>query len=163
MTQQEIFIKMALDAWHIHVKRTDDLLNGLSDEQLLNEIAPGRNRGIYLLGHLAAVHDKMLPILGFGDQINADLYRVFVEQPDQAITELPSIPDLRLYWNEVNKTLAGHFNQLTTDDWFKKHNSVSEEDFAKEPHRNKLNLVVNRTNHLATHFGQLIFLKAKEE
>jgi hypothetical protein len=69
MAQQEVFIKMVLDAWNVYVKRTDDLFNALSDEQLLNEIAPKRNRGIYLLGHLTAVHDRMLPILGFGNAL----------------------------------------------------------------------------------------------
>jgi len=40
-----------------------------------------------------------------------------------------------------------------------KHTSVSEEDFAKEPHRNRLNVLTTRTTHLASHYGQLIFLK----
>lgn len=44
-----------------------------------------------------------------------------------------------------------------------KHSAVSEEDFAKEPHRNKLNLLLNRTNHLSYHHGQLVFLKEKLE
>ncbi len=162
MTQQEIFIKMVLDAWHAYVKRTDDLFKSLSDEDLMKEVAPGRNRGIYLLGHLAAVHDKMLPVLGFGTVINPDLYRAFVENPDKAITDLPPINELRNYWNEANNQLAFQFNKLTAVDWFQKHNSVSEEDFAKEPHRNKLNLLINRTNHLANHFGQLVFLKRRE-
>ncbi len=43
-------IKMVLDAWHTHIKRTDDLFNSLTDEQLMQEIAPGKNRGVYLLG-----------------------------------------------------------------------------------------------------------------
>ncbi|HWZ04565.1 MAG TPA: hypothetical protein VNX40_13200 [Mucilaginibacter sp.] len=49
----EIFVKMALDAWHGQLKSTDSLLNKLSDEQLMQEVSPGRNRGIYLLGHLS--------------------------------------------------------------------------------------------------------------
>ena len=162
MLQEEVFIRMVLDAWHVHVKRTDELIDSLSDEDLLKEIAPGRNRGIYLLGHLAAVHDKMLPILGFGDQVNAKAYHLFVEQADKVIPELPSITDLRAYWNQVNGRLGTNFNNLTYKDWFQRHNSVSEEDFAREPHRNKLNLVVNRTNHLANHLGQLSLLKPKK-
>lgn len=163
MTQQEIFIKMVLNAWNTHVKRTDELFNALSDEQLLNEIAPNRNRGIYLLGHLTAVHDKMLPILGFGNQLYPHLYNAFVEKPDKAVTDIPAIADLRLYWKEVNGNLAENFKELMPDEWFQRHNSVSEEDFIKEPHRNKLNLIINRTNHLATHLGQLIFFNNKEE
>lgn len=159
--QLELFIKMVLDAWHTQVKRTDDLFNALSDEQLMNEVAPGRNRGVYLLGHLAAVHDRMLPILGFGDPLKPELYHTFVESPDKAIAEIPTVNNLRPYWKEINAKLAEGFYKLTPDEWFQKHNSVSEEDFAKEPHRNKLNIIINRTNHLTSHLGQLIFLKAK--
>jgi hypothetical protein len=61
----------------------------------------------------------------------------------------------------VNTLLSQHFNKLTPLEWFQKHNSVSEEDFVKEPHRNKLNLIINRTNHLASHLGQLLYLKEK--
>jgi hypothetical protein len=159
--QEELFIKMVLDAWHTQVKQTDDLLNLLSDDQLLNEIAPGRNRGIYLLGHLTAVHDRMLPLLGFGDQRYPNLYKTFVERADKTEAAIPSAEDLRNYWKETNNLLSEYFSKLSITQWFEKHNAVSETDFAKEPHRNKLNIVINRTNHLANHLGQLLLLKSK--
>ncbi len=162
-TQEELFIKMVLDAWDIQVKRMDDLFSSLSDEQLMNEIAPGRNRGVYLLGHMAALHDRMLPILGFGDQLNSEMYKIFVENPDKVIAKLPAIADLRVYWKNINTTLSKRFNNLTPADWFQKHNSISEEDFATEPHRNKLNIIINRTNHLSSHLGQLFFLEGKKD
>lgn len=161
-TQEEIFIKMVLDAWYTQVTRMDDIFSSLSDEQLMNEIAPGRNRGVYLLGHMAAVHDRMLPLLGLGEQLNSDMYKIFVENPDKAIAQLPAIGNLKLYWRNVNTTLSKHFNNLTPAEWFQKHNSVSEEDFATEPHRNKLNIIINRTNHLSSHLGQLYYLSKKE-
>jgi hypothetical protein len=34
---------------------------------------------------------------------------------------------------------------------------------AKEPHRNKLNLLMNRTNHLSYHLGQLVLLQQQCE
>ena len=160
-TQEELFIKMVLDAWHTQVKRTGDLFDLFSDEQLMKEIAPGRNRGIYLLGHLTAVHDKMLPVLGLGHQLNPELYHIFVENRDKAIANIPATANLRHLWKEVNNILSQRFNKLTPAEWFQKHNSVSEEDFEKEPHRNRLNLVINRTNHLASHQGQLLYLKEK--
>lgn len=163
MAQRKLFIKMVLDAWETHVKRTSDLFNELTDEQLQKEVAPGRNRGVYLLGHLAAVHDHMLPILGLGKQLYPELYEPFVDNADNAVTSIPSTADLRSKWNTVNEILAQHFNQLSPADWFQKHNSVSEEDFAKEPHRNKLNIIINRTNHLSSHLGQLLFLKERSE
>ena len=160
---EELMVKMALDAWHTHIKRTDDLFNELSDEKLMTEIAPGRNRGVYLLGHLTAVHDRMLPLLGFGEQRNPELYKIFVESPDKTVDQIPATNELRAFWKKTNEKLAEEFNKLTARDWFQRHNAVSEEDFSKEPHRNKLNLVINRTNHLATHLGQLVFLPDKNE
>ena len=160
-TNEELFIKMILDAWYAHLKRTDELFDSFSDEQLMREIAPGKNRGIYLLGHLTAVHDKMLPVLGMGNQLHPELYHIFVENSDKAVASIPATSDLRHSWKKVNNSLSQHFNKLTPAEWFQKHNSVSEEDFIKEPHRNKLNLIINRTNHLASHLGQLIYLKEK--
>ena len=159
--QKELLVKMVLDAWHSYIKRTDDLLNELSQEQLMKQVSPGRNRGIYLLGHLAAVHDRVLSLLNLGDPIRPELYEIFVVQADNHNSIALEISDLLLYWKNVNSTLAERFSKMHVEEWFQKHTSVSEEDFAKEPHRNKLNIIINRTNHLAAHFGQLIFLKTK--
>jgi hypothetical protein len=60
----------------------------------------------------------------------------------------------------VNDTLASQFEKMTAAEWFTRHQAVSEEDFKKEPHRNKLNLVINRTNHLSGHYAQMIFLSS---
>ena len=158
-TQQELIIQQLIDNWNSHVKRTDNLLITLSDEQLQNEIAPGKNRGIYLLGHLAAVHDRMIPLMGFGKQLRPEMEEFFILNPDKSKTNLPSIKELRAYWTEVNALLSSHFNAMKTDNWFERHTSVTEEDFAKEPHRNKLGIVISRTSHLAYHLGQLALLK----
>jgi len=159
--QQEIMIKLSLDAWHSHIKRTDDLLAALSDEQLKKETAPGRNTGTYLLGHLVAVHDRMLPLFNLGERSHADLDDAFIANPDKSNKEIPSLDKLRGYWKDVNTKLATHFNALSADEWMQKHTSVSDEDFAKEPYRNKLSVLISRTNHLAYHFGQLAYLKQK--
>lgn len=158
-TEQEVFIKIGLDAWNIYVERTNKLFESLTDEQLQQQVAPNRNTALYLLGHLTAVHDSMLPLLGFRDRLYPSLQEVFIKNPDRSGLEKPAASLLRQYWKEVNEALAGHFSKLTSDEWFQKHDSVSAEDFQKEPHRNRLNVLVNRTNHLASHYGQLVFLK----
>jgi hypothetical protein len=162
MASEVILIKMVLDAWHTHIERTDQLFNSLSNDQLMKEIAPGRNRGVYLLGHLGAVHDRILPLLELRNPLHPELWEPFVETPDKEVTELPATQTLRQYWKEINTNLAGNISGLSPEEWFQKHASVSAEDFAKEPHRNKLNIIVNRTNHLANHLGQLLLLKPKD-
>lgn len=51
--------------------------------------------------------------------------------------------------------------ELSPADWFAKHTAVSDEDFAKEPHRNRLNVLLSRTIHQSNHLGQLSLLKKK--
>jgi len=157
----EIFVKMALDGWQGQLKSTDTLLNKLSDEQLMQEVSPGRNRGIYLLGHLASVHDLMLPLLRFEEPMYPALRPIFVDSPDRAVADLPPISELRGQWTAVNEKLAAHFAGLSPDEWFTRHASISQEDFEKEPHRNRLNVILVRTIHLSSHRGQLAFLASK--
>jgi hypothetical protein len=55
--------------------------------------------------------------------------------------------------------LGERLASLSEEQWFQRHNSVSEEDFQKEPHRNKLNVLLGRSTHIAYHLGQLVLLK----
>ena len=159
INRQLLIIKMALDPWNTQISRADKLFHALPDEQLKEEVATGRNSGVYLLGHLTAVHDALFPLLGLGEKLYPRLENIFIENADKSGIEKPPVSELRNCWTMVNNKLSQHFNQFTFDEWFQKHASVSDEDFAKEPHRNKLNVVLNRTNHLMYHLGQLAFLK----
>lgn len=157
--QKQLVIKSVLDAWNSRIDAAGKLFDSLTDEQLLQEIAPGRNRGIYLLGHLTAVHDKMLPLLGFESQVYTHLDEPFLNKPDKSVSSIPSIKELRDNWKNINSKLAMHFNKLSVDEWFQKHTAVSDEEFLKEPHRNRINVVVGRTNHMQYHIGQVALLK----
>lgn len=159
MATTETCIKMILDRWDGSIKNCDIMLNSLTDEQLQKEVAPGKNRGIYLLGHLIAVHDDMLILMDMGDKLYPELNEPFIKSPDKAVAELPSAAELRSYWTKQCETLKRKFDALTPSAWFEKHTAVSAEDFANEPHRNKLNIVVTRTSHLQYHSGQLVLLK----
>jgi hypothetical protein len=159
MNKEDVFVTMALQAWETHVTRAGNLLNDLHDEQLLREIAPGKNRGIYLVGHLIAVHDAMNSILETGERSYAELDAAFLNHPDKSGLNIPAITELRGYWEQVHSKLNNALKQIPATTWFQKHAAVSAEDFARQPARNKLNVLLNRTNHLAYHLGQLQLLK----
>lgn len=158
-TQQSLFVKMALMAWDTQNGYLTKLINSLPDEQLEKEIAPGKNTGVYLLGHLIAVSDGLLPLLGFGDRLYPEMEEMFLRTPDKSGLKFPSIEELKKRLDAVNNELNKHFESTDADGWFSRHMSVSPEDFAKEPHRNKLNVVINRTSHMANHIGQMILLR----
>lgn len=158
-SEKELIIKMVISNWELQNKRLDGLLAKLSDDQVAAEVSPNRNSGVYLLGHLTAVSDGMITLFGLGEKLYPELEEIFLKNSDKSGLEKPSLDQLKSYWNHVNNTLSNYFSNMQPDDWFAPHTAISPEDFAKEPHRNKLNILLNRTNHEAYHLGQLVFLK----
>ena len=157
----DLFVKMSLSAWKTQNTKMDEFLAKLNDEELARETAPGRNTGSYLLGHLTAVNDSLFNFLGLGERMHPELDDVFLRSPDGSGKEMPGLQQLRAYWSEVNAALYNKVEAIPPPAWFEKHSAVSEEDFNKEPHRNKLNIILNRTTHQAYHLGQLAYLLSK--
>jgi predicted methyltransferase len=158
MTTTELLVKMVIDRWNGSIANLNKHLNALTDEQLQKEIAPGKNRGTYLLGHLIAVHDDMLILLNMGEKLYPELFEPFIKQADKVAAQVPSVAELRAMWTKQNEVLQEKFANATTEEWFEKHSAVSAEDFANEPHRNKLNIIITRTSHLQYHSGQIVLL-----
>ena len=154
-----LFVRTTLKAWETQVNRVNDFFESVTDDDLLREVAPGRNRGLYLLGHLTAVNDGILPLLGLGQKLYPHLEKIFITSRDKSGLEFPPGKELRQCWSDVNEELMEHFVRLEPAEWLAKHAVVSAEDFAKEPHRNRLNVVITRITHMHYHLGQLIFIK----
>jgi hypothetical protein len=159
MDQKTVLTKAALNSWQIQVDRCTQFINSLQDEQLVKEIAPGRNRGVYLVGHLAAIHDALPEILGLGKRAFPNLQPVFIDSPDSKADTVPPIQELRKIWTAVHDRLKNEFQKMQPDDWFRRHESMTDADFEKDPARNKLSVLLSRTAHIAYHFGQLRLLK----
>src|ERR1700757_1038144 len=159
MTNEEILGVTVLNSWKLAINRFGKTLSELSDEQLQQQVAPGRNRVFYLLGHLTAIHDRMFPMLGLGERLHPELDEPYITNPDRALTDPVSASDLKKAWTEVNRKLTAAFERFTPEDWLQKHTAVSDEDFAKNPTRNRLAVVMSRTNHTSFHSGQAILAK----
>ena len=154
-TQSNLLVKMILMGWDAQNSYLNKLISSLTDEQLAKEIAPDKNTGVYLLGHLIAVSDGMLPLLGFGDRLFPEMEEVFIKNPDRSGQVFPPVTELKQRLEAVNTKINSHFKSTEVDGWLSRHTAVSSEDFVKEPHRNKLNVVINRTGHMAYHIGQM--------
>jgi len=160
MTNEELYLSVTLKAWKTNIERADKAFFNLTPEQLPKEIAPGKNRLIYLWGHLTAVHDAMLPLLGFGQRLHPEFDEPFLSNPDKALPNMPSAEKVRNAWDEVNRKLLDGFAELRAADWLQKHAAVSEEDYAKDPLRNRFAILLSRTNHLSYHLGQVFLVPA---
>ncbi len=159
MTNEELLATAALKSWKQVLGQFDKGLAALTDNDFQKRVAPGRNRLYYLLGHLAAVHDRLLPMLGVSDRLHPELDEAFISHPDGAQSDTVSVAELRRAWSEVNSRLSSTFDRYSPQDWLHKHTAVSDEDFAADPTRNRLAVVLSRTNHLSFHTGQLVLAK----
>lgn len=159
MTTEEMLSRTALHSWKLVIGRFSDAIAPLSDEQLQKQVAPGKNRLLYLVGHLTAVHDRMFPMLGLGERLHPELDDIYITSPDRTRPDPVSAGELKQAWSEVNTRLTAAFEKLTPQQWLEKHTAVSDEDFAKDPTRNRLAVVMSRTNHASFHTGQAVLTK----
>jgi hypothetical protein len=156
MENEGPYAALGLKVWKAQIERADKLFGSLSSEDVLREIAPGRNRLLYLWGHLTAVHDAMLPLLVIGERLHPEFDVAFVSNPDKSQANIPSHEQVRQAWTTVNGELSKGFDKMSWPDWLRRHTAVSEEDFAKDTSRNRFAILLSRTNHLSYHLGQAV-------
>ena len=158
MNNEELLVATAVNAWKVAIDQIDRLLSALTDDQLQTQVSPGRNRVYYIVGHLAALHDKMLPLLSFGARLHPELDEQFVK-PERSVPDTLSATDLRRAFGEINATLTQKIQSLPASEWLKRHMSVSEADFASNPLRNRLGVLLSRTCDVTFHAGQIRLAK----
>lgn len=156
MGNEGSYVALALKVWRSQIDRADKLFGSLSPQDVLREIAPGRNRLLYLWGHLTAVHDAMLPLLSLGERLHPEFDVAFVSNPDKSQAAIPSHEQVRQAWNRVNGELSAGFERMSGSDWLQRHSAISAEDFAKDASRNRFAILLSRTNHLSYHLGQAV-------
>src|SRR5207245_7325119 len=101
MANEGAYIALGLKVWKTQIDRADKLFGTLSSEEVLGEIAPGRNRLLYLWGHLTAIHDAMLPLLGMRERLHPEFDVAFVSNPDKSQAAIPSHEQLRRAWQAL--------------------------------------------------------------
>ena len=150
---------VALNSWNAIITQANTIFDAISNEDMMKEVAPNRSTGVYLLGHLIAVHDRMLPLLGIGEPMYPQLFETYLKNTDLKKYDSTTVIELREYWTAINAKLTAAFDSYDAEEWLQKHTTISDEDFANEPHRNKLSVLLSRMNHLSYHLGQISFLK----
>lgn len=156
MDSQKLLSQTVLNSWKSVNKRVSDLVAQITEENIQNEIAPGRNRALYIVGHLTAVSDRMFSLLGVGERRFSNLDSAYLEHPDRTTADPLTPADLKAAWQDVAARITAALEALTPEEWLQKHTAVSDADFAKEPSRNRMAVVLTRTNHISYHLGQLM-------
>jgi len=131
------------------------MLDTLSDEKFNAPILVHGNSPSWIFGHLADTDDRLLELFGIRGRLYPELGKIYHNERGTNQTGHLSKAELTEKWNAVSAELGKAFTSWSESDWMSRHSAVSEEDFKKEPHRNRLNVMLGRVGHKASHLGQV--------
>lgn len=152
-------LAISLLQWDTYNKRMQKALTEIPAEKFNTPIVPGGNTPSWIFGHLVDTDDRLLELFGIGTRLYPDLSTIYHHERGNNQDGHLSKEELINRWNEIRTRLDAAFHAWTEAQWLQRHNAVSEEDFQKEPHRNKLNVMLSRVSHKASHLGQVSMLK----
>ncbi|TWV94727.1 DinB family protein [Chitinophaga pinensis] len=150
-------ISQVLRNWDNEVAHVNRMFNKYPDEIYMQQVAPGRNSAWYILGHLAATTDAMLPQSFAGELIYPDI-APFLYTSEKTLSVKANIQYLRRCWVDITNHFSKETRRFSSSEWMQRHALTSQEDFARDPGRNRLNLLMSRTAHLRYHLGQIALL-----
>jgi hypothetical protein len=136
-------------------------LDRLTNDDLALEIIPGRNHGVWILGHLIASDDDLSLFLGKGPLLFPEYQALFAQGcPCRAAGEYPSPDLLREQWDAVCAKNTRIHAALTDDELDLPHDMV-EGNPADDYFGTKARVIMHWHMHQAYEAGQLALLAAK--
>jgi uncharacterized damage-inducible protein DinB len=148
-------LDICLLQWNTYNRIMQKTLDSISEENFNKPIVPGGNSPSWLMGHLADTDDALLKLFGIRERMFPELAKIYHHERGTNQTGHLSKAELLATWKEIIAELDAAFKSMSESDWLSRHMVVSEEDFKKEPHRNKLNVMLSRVTHKASHLGQI--------
>ncbi len=146
-----------MNAWAEHVLRS------LSDDDLRHNISPGRNHGIWILGHVVWSQDHLAQYLGQGGFSYPDLVPLFASGTElRGLEHYPSAAELRALWPLICAKNAAIIADLS-DDQLDDYHAMIEGDPEQDYFKTKENCIINWTLHELYHFGQLAMLAGRDK
>jgi DinB superfamily len=144
--------------WNAYNARVQKVMSTLNEKNYFAPIMPGGNSPSWLMGHLADTDDKLLELFGIRSRMFPELEKIYHHDRNSNQSGHLAKEELNEKWKAVIAALDSAFNSMSEADWLGRHNAVTEEDFLKEPHRNKLNVMLSRVSHKASHLGQIAMM-----
>ncbi|HRI26711.1 MAG TPA: DinB family protein [Chitinophagales bacterium] len=149
------------DQWRIVVSWVNGTLNILTNEQLCLPIAPGKNHGIWILGHLIESEDELGVYLGKSDWLFPQYETLFGQGSTLLPTHHYPTPDvLRRQWKEVcarNDQILTHF---TNAEWHEPHTRIGNGNPLDDFFKTKGRCIAIWNIHQAYHAAQLALISS---
>src|SRR5688572_1339271 len=152
-------LEICLLQWDTYNNRMQKVLDTITEENFNKPVIAGANSPSWILGHLADTDDKLLELFGIRKRLFPELEKIYHHERGSNQSGHLTKTELITKWRSILAELNLAFKAMSESDWHGRHQAVSEEDFKKEPHRNKLNVMLSRVAHKASHLGQVAMQK----
>jgi uncharacterized damage-inducible protein DinB len=152
-------LEICLLQWDTYNNRMQKVLDNITEENFNKPVTAGANSPSWILGHLADTDDKLLELFGIRKRLFPELEKIYHHERGSNQSGHLKKTELITKWRSILAELNLAFKAMSESDWHGRHQAVSEEDFKKEPHRNKLNVMLSRVAHKASHLGQVAMQK----
>ena len=107
------------------------------------------------------MNDGLLPLLGIAERLHPEFDEMFIRKPDRSVELTVTAQSLKSAWDKINQKLWEGFSKFSAADWAGRHTAVSEDEFKREPNRNKFTVLLGRTAHMSYHVGQATLARPK--
>jgi hypothetical protein len=157
-------VKLLYEQWKNMVFWVEMYLKLLSDEDLQQEITPGGNNGIWLLGHLIASEDDLAEFIGDGEILFPEYQEKFKKGGNiLSVESCPTTKQLKEDWKKVLAKNEKLYASLTDEELSSPHNKILDDDIENDFFKTKERCISFWHFHQVHHAGQLALLKRKTE
>jgi hypothetical protein len=100
-------------------------LDSFTDDELALEIAPGKNHGVWILGHLIESEDDLSKYIGKGEMIFPHYEEIFGQGSIlRPAHDYPPVAQLRREWKQVLAKNDALLAAMTDEEWNEPHTQL---------------------------------------
>jgi hypothetical protein len=153
--------KMFYDQWKMVITDwVNGMLGKMSDDDFKIEISPGKNHGVFLLGHFIGSEDDLSVFLGKGDYMFPEYQKIFMGKVTLlSPQEYPSVSEMKENWKKVCGKSEKIYLELTDEELNEPHAMIKDPE--KDYFKTKARVLMAWQLHQAYHAGQLAIIASK--
>jgi len=135
----------------------------LNDDEYKWELSPGKNHGVWLLGHLITSDDDFSLFMGRGEMLYPEYPAIFGEGSKlQSVDNYPSVAVLKEQWKNVVEKNKKVYADLKDAELDERHGMIKDyEDYKKDSFKTKMSVIMHWQLHQMYHAGQLGILVSR--
>ncbi|MEP7146575.1 MAG: DinB family protein [bacterium] len=135
-------------------------IDSLTDEEFEMELSPGKNHGVWILGHLITSDDDFSLYMGKGELLFPEYHDLFGQGSMlQPVKNYPKVLVLRKHWNDIIGKNKKIYENLKDEEF--EHPPANIADNKEDYFKTKARVIMAWQLHQVYHGGQLSVLASR--